>query len=152
MPILYGPIGQCRCHWHSHRSGSTYRSTWTTWPYPKGFVNFIGCRSTHESSANSVHWYAPNISAVFHHTPAGLRSSSTTDYTVFHEKYIRFIFSSFLTKMLINLTIFTVRRYALHGLSHRNSVCLSVTLVHCTVSTWFDLRSWFRHNMVAPSF
>jgi len=39
--------------------------------------------------------------------------------------------------------IFTVRRYALHGLSHRNSVCLSVclsvrpsvrpsvTLVHC---------------------
>ena len=32
-------------------------------------------------------------------------------------------------------SIFTVRRYALHGLSHRNSfcpsVCLSVTLVHC---------------------
>jgi len=32
-------------------------------------------------------------------------------------------------------TIFTVQRYPLHGLSHRNSVhpsvCLSVTLVHC---------------------
>ena len=27
--------------------------------------------------------------------------------------------------------IFTVRRYALHGLSYRNSVRLSVTLVHC---------------------
>ena len=35
--------------------------------------------------------------------------------------------------------VFTVRRYALHGLSYRNSVCLSdcpsvspsVTLVHC---------------------
>jgi len=36
---------------------------------------------------------------------------------------------------LISLTIFTVRHYALHGLSHRNSVCpsvrLSVTLVDC---------------------
>ena len=53
--------------------------------------------------------------------------------------------------------IFTVRRYALHGLSYRNSVCpsvcLSVRLSHSwTVSTWFDLRSWFLHHMVAPSF
>jgi len=44
--------------------------------------------------------------------------------------------------------IFAVRRYALHGLSHRNSVCLSACLsvrhtrgLHWTVSTWFDLRS-----------
>ena len=57
--------------------------------------------------------------------------------------------------------VFTVRRYALHGLSYHNSVhpsvrpsvCLSVFLSHsCTVSTWFDLRSWFLHHMVAPSF
>jgi len=41
--------------------------------------------------------------------------------------------------MVIPKTVFTVRRYALHGLSYRNSVrpsvcpsvCLSVTLVHC---------------------
>ena len=33
------------------------------------------------------------------------------------------------------------------------SVCLSVRLSHSwTVSTWFDLRSWFLHHMVAPSF
>jgi len=43
-------------------------------------------------------------------------------------------------------SVFTVRRYALHGLSYRNSVrpsvCPSVCLSHlCTVSTWFDLRS-----------
>jgi len=42
--------------------------------------------------------------------------------------------------------VFTVRRYALHSLSYRNSVrlsvCLSVLLSHSwTVSTWFDLRS-----------
>jgi len=36
---------------------------------------------------------------------------------------------------------------AMHGLSYRNSVCLSVR-----PSTWFDLRSWFLHHMVAPSF
>ena len=29
---------------------------------------------------------------------------------------------------------FTVRRYALHGICYRNSVCLSVTLVDCTGS------------------
>jgi len=60
-------------------------------------------------------------------------------------------------KQAIIQSIFTVRRYALHGLSHRNSVCLSVrpsvrpsvTLVR---STWFHLRSWFLHRMVAPSF
>jgi len=47
----------------------------------------------------------------------------------------------------------TVRRYALHGLSYRNSVCLSVRLSHSwTVSTWLYLRSWFLHYMVAPSF
>ena len=34
-------------------------------------------------------------------------------------------------------------------LSVRPSVCLSHS---CTVSTWFDLRSWFLHHMVAPSF
>ena len=29
------------------------------------------------------------------------------------------------------MCVFTVRRHALHGLSYRNSVRLSVTLVHC---------------------
>ena len=48
--------------------------------------------------------------------------------------------------------IFIVRRYALHGLCDRNSVCLFVCLSHSwTVSTWFDLRSWFLHYMVAPT-
>ena len=47
----------------------------------------------------------------------------------------------------------TVRRYALHGLCDRNSVCPSVCPSHSwTVSTWFDLRSWFLHRMVASSF
>ena len=33
------------------------------------------------------------------------------------------------------------------------SVRPSVRLSHsCTVSTWFELRSWFLHHMVAPSF
>ena len=43
----------------------------------------------------------------------------------------------------INQSVFfTVRRYALHGLSYRNSVCPSVRLSHSwTVFTWFDLRS-----------
>ena len=32
-------------------------------------------------------------------------------------------------------------------------VILSVRLSHsCTVSTWFNLRSWFLHHMVAPPF
>jgi len=49
--------------------------------------------------------------------------------------------------------IFTVRRYLLHGISYRNSVCLSVCPSHSwTVSTWFDLRSGFLHHRVAPSF
>jgi len=44
------------------------------------------------------------------------------------------------------LVIYTVRRYALHGICDSNSVCLSVRpsvrLPHsCTASTWFDLRS-----------
>jgi len=62
------------------------------------------------------------------------------------------IFSCFI------VSIFTVRLYALHGLSYWNSVrpsvCLSaVCLSHsCTVSTWFNLRLWFLHHMVAPSF
>jgi len=52
--------------------------------------------------------------------------------------------------------VFTVRRSALHGLCDRNSVrpsvCLFVRLSHSwTVSTSFDLRSWFLHHMVAPS-
>jgi len=48
--------------------------------------------------------------------------------------------------------IFSARRYsALHGLSYRNSVRPSVRLSHSwTVSTWFDLRSWFLRHMVAP--
>jgi len=33
--------------------------------------------------------------------------------------------------MVVDLEVITVRRYALHGLSYRNSVRLSVTLVHC---------------------
>jgi len=53
--------------------------------------------------------------------------------------------------------IFTVRRYAFHGICYSNSVCLSVRPSVClshswTVSTWFDLRSWFLHHRVAPSF
>ena len=52
--------------------------------------------------------------------------------------------------VLYSAEVFTVRRYALHGLSYRNSVrpsvrpsvrlsvCLSDS---CTVSTWFNLRS-----------
>jgi len=61
----------------------------------------------------------------------------------------------------IPVSVFTVQRYALHGLCDRNSVCLSVRLSvrlsvclshSWTVSTWFDLRSWFLHHMVAPSF
>ena len=56
-----------------------------------------------------------------------------------------------------HLLVFIVRRYALHGICYSNcvclSVCLSVPLSHSwTVSTWFDLRSWFLHHMVAPSF
>ena len=46
-----------------------------------------------------------------------------------------------------NTVVFTVRRSALHGICDRNSVRpsvrLSVTLVHCTVSTWFDLHHDF---------
>ena len=42
--------------------------------------------------------------------------------------------------------VFTVRRYALHGICYNNSVCPSVRPSVClshswTVSTWFDLRS-----------
>ena len=49
--------------------------------------------------------------------------------------------------------VFTVRRSALHGLWDHNSVRLSVCLSHSwTVSTRFDLRSWFLRHMVAPSF
>ena len=59
-------------------------------------------------------------------------------------------FCCFLDKFVI-----TVRRSALHGLCDTcsNSVRLSVCLSHSwTVSTRFDLRSWFLHLMVAPSF
>ena len=53
--------------------------------------------------------------------------------------------------------LFTVRRSALHGLCDSNSVRPSVRPSLClshswTVSTWFDLRSWFLHHRVAPSF
>jgi len=53
--------------------------------------------------------------------------------------------------LYLRLAIFTVRRYALHGLRNRNSVRPSVRLSHSwTVSTWFDL---YDHDfMVAPSF
>ena len=56
--------------------------------------------------------------------------------------------------------IFTARS-SLHGICYSNSVRpsvrlsvrLSVCLSHSwTVSTWFDLRSWFLHHRVAPSF
>ena len=51
------------------------------------------------------------------------------------------------------LWIFTARRNALRGLSYRNCVLLSVRLSHSwSVSTWFELRSWFLHHMVAPWF
>ena len=48
--------------------------------------------------------------------------------------------------LLSVIVFFTVRRYALHGLSYRNSVRMSVRPSVClshswTVSTWFDLRS-----------
>jgi len=54
-------------------------------------------------------------------------------------------------------SIFTVRRYALHGICYSNSVRPSVRPSVClshswTVSTWFDLRSWFLYHRVAPSF
>ena len=32
---------------------------------------------------------------------------------------------------MVNYKLITVRHYALHGLSYRNSVCPSVTLVDC---------------------
>jgi len=49
------------------------------------------------------------------------------------------------TKSDFNQPVFTVRRYALHGICDSNSVCLSVRLSVClshswTVFTWFDLR------------
>jgi len=57
-----------------------------------------------------------------------------------------------LVSCFIFILVFTVRRYVLHGLSYRNSVRPSVRLSHsCTVSKWFNLRSWFLHHMVAPS-
>ena len=53
-------------------------------------------------------------------------------------------------------SVFTVRR-SLHGICYSNSVRPSVRPSVClshlwTVSTWFDLRSWFLHHRVAPSF
>ena len=55
---------------------------------------------------------------------------------------------------IAQLSCVTVRRYALHGLSYRNSVrpsvCLSVTLVHCVHMVQPTIMI-FRH-MVAPSF
>ena len=56
-----------------------------------------------------------------------LRVILILSHYVCHNYYFYFYF--------VLWTIFTVRRSALHGLSHRNSVCpsvcLSVTLVHC---------------------
>jgi len=57
---------------------------------------------------------------------------------------ISFLFAR--CRYLSNLFIFTVRRYALHSLCYRNSVCPSVCLFlrlshSCTVSTWLYLRS-----------
>jgi len=68
-----------------------------------------------------------------------------------------FLFVSWTRVQLQVWPIFTVRRSALHGLCDSNSVCLSVCPSVClshswTVSTRFDLRSWFLHHMVAPSF
>jgi len=64
-------------------------------------------------------------------------------------------FGHFVIFLLLASDVFTVRRYELHGLivivilSVRLSVCLSHS---CTVSSWFNLRSWFLHHMVATSF
>jgi len=66
------------------------------------------------------------------------------------------------SRLMVSLKCFiTVRCSALHGLCDHNSVrpsvrlsvCPSVHLSHSwTVSTWIDLRLWFLHHMVAPSF
>ena len=57
------------------------------------------------------------------------------------------------TALSVDRAVFTVRRYALHGLSHRNSVCLSVTLVDCVhmVRPKIMISSPYGRS-VAPSF
>ena len=47
---------------------------------------------------------------------------------------------------LLQYSIFTVRRYALHGICYRNSVCLSVRLSVCLSVTLVD-----RVHMVRPT-
>ena len=47
----------------------------------------------------------------------------------FVQRYCKF--GEFLKSMPFVSHVFTVRRYALHGLSYRNSIRPSVTLVHC---------------------
>jgi len=75
-----------------------------------------------------------------------------------HFSYLWHAFASHGLPAIAELFVFTVRRYALHGLSYRNSVCLSVRPSVCPsvrlthswhVSTWFNLRSWFLHRVVA---
>jgi len=78
----------------------------------------------------------------------GSLRNNRTDFTDFGHCTNR------LSCLSYSFAIFTVRRSALHGLCDRNSVSLSVRPPShsWTVSTWFDLRSWFLHHMVAPSF
>jgi len=74
------------------------------------------------------------------------RHFSTVQFSKLHLKFSTFlswqssklIFSPF---VVLVVAVFTVRRYALHGISDRNSVCLSVCLSVTLVSTRFDLRS-----------
>jgi len=61
-------------------------------------------------------------------------------------------------EMLYVLTMYPAESWAPRVRAHefysaKRSVILSVCLSHSwTVSTWFDLRSWFLHHMVAPLF
>ena len=49
------------------------------------------------------------------------------------------------------LMVFTVRRYALHGISYRNSVCLSVRLSVCLSVTLVDCVHMVRPTIVISS-
>jgi len=53
-------------------SGLTRPSTWTAWPCNKGYVNSIGCRSTHGFCTNSVYWCMMYTSATLHSTSESL--------------------------------------------------------------------------------
>ena len=49
------------------------------------------------------------------------------------------------------ILVFTVRRYALHGISYRNSVCLSVRLSVCLSVTLVDCVHMVRPTIMISS-